>query len=101
MEDPLGEQLRPPPCSAAPARAYTAVDLALIRLLRSAMELDWAPGTAVPAVLDAVGGSTRLLRQTRIRLLSRVPTQRTEIGSRALATLAVALMESGAIDTPD
>lgn len=43
----------------------TAVDLALIRLLRSAMELDWAPGTAVPAVLDAVGGSTRLLRQTR------------------------------------
>ena len=65
------------------------------------MELDWAPGTAVPAVLDAVGGSTRLLRQTRVRLLSRVPAQRTEIGSRALATLAVALMESGAIDTPD
>ena len=79
----------------------TAVDLALIRLLRTAMELDWAPGTAVPAVLDAVGGSTRLLRQTRVRLLSRVPAQRTEIGSRALATLAVALMESGAIDTPD
>src|SRR5262245_13473611 len=59
-----------------PRRAHapsTPIDLALIRLLRSAMDLDWTPRRGVPAVLDAVGGSSRLLRQARVRLLRRLP----------------------------
>jgi hypothetical protein len=76
----------------------TPIDLALIRLLRSAMDLNWAPGTGVPAVLDAVDGSPRLLRHARVRLLRRLCDYPTEIGGRALATLAVALTQT---DHPD
>jgi hypothetical protein len=70
------------------------------------MDLNWAPGTGVPAVLDAVDGSPRMLRHARVRLLRRLSDYPTEIGGRALATLAVALTEtgtpmSGLTDPPD
>jgi hypothetical protein len=95
LQDPLVNSYIHIPTQRRRTAPGTPIDLALIRLLRSAMDLNWAPGTGVPAVLDAVDGSPCMLRHARVRLLRRLSDYPTEIGGRALATLAVALTETG------
>ena len=71
------------------------VDRAIVRLFRSAMDRNWTPYAAAPAIVSATGGIQRLLRLARVRVRSRLPDYPTEIGGRVLATLAVALEEAG------
>ena len=81
----------------------TAVDLVLIRLIRSAVSRSWTLEASAAEVVAAAGGSIHLLQQARVRLLTRIPDHRSDIGDRALATLAVAISQTSgpADDEPD
>lgn len=85
--------------------ATTPLDIAVLRVLRSAMKTDWSPADAVAgaqAALTAVGGSTYLLRKARAQLLRTFPPSKSEIGARALLALTYALCEvDDTGDAPD
>ena len=70
------------------------LDLVLVKLIRAAADRSWSAETAAAEVLEAVDGSRRVLTSVRVRLLTRIPDRPTDIGERALATLAVALTQT-------
>jgi hypothetical protein len=76
-------------------RASTStIDVVLVKVIRAAVDRSWSAETAAAEALDAADGSTRILRRVRVRLLTRIPTHPSDIGDRALATLAVALTQT-------
>ena len=81
----------------APRRRYSPagpVDVVLIKLIRASMNRDWTVRDAAADVLDTVEWSPHMLRRVRVKLLTRITTCPSDIGERALATLAVALRQT-------